>query len=57
MARVSGSIPDSISTTTNGDGMSHEEASEYWEQSIVKEWVGTDTPAFLFKKEEQNERA
>ena len=38
-------------------GMSHEEASEYWEQSIVKEWVGTDTPAFLFKKEEQNERA
>jgi len=39
------------------DGMSHEEASEYWEQSIVKEWVGTDTPAFLFKKEEQNERA
>ena len=38
------------------DGMSHEEASDYFKQNMVREWVGEGTPAFLFKKEKQIER-
>ena len=38
------------------DGMNREEAQEYWEFNQAQAWVGEGTPAFLFKKEEQNER-
>jgi hypothetical protein len=38
------------------DGMNREEAREYWQFNQAGAWVGEGTPAFLFKKEEQNER-
>jgi|TARA_R110002020_G_C16091602_1_gene757942 hypothetical protein len=34
------------------DGMSHEEAVEYFEFNIVGAWIGDDTPCFIDRRAE-----
>jgi len=41
-----------IETLMTRDGMSHEEAVEYFYYNIHGAWMGENTPVYIFKEEE-----